>query len=177
VSAAGLFHDRVRPVVEATLRRLLGPGDSDFEDVAQVALIEIIRSIGRYRGDCALETWASAVTANVAFKQLRRRKLERTIFDAQAPVDNVADAAADVAELRGLIRKVMRHLHEMPESRATVFLLHDVFGHSLTEVAAIVGASVTATQSKLVRGRRDLHQRIAADPDLAGALATLKEPT
>jgi DNA-directed RNA polymerase specialized sigma24 family protein len=55
--------------------------------------------------------------------------------------------------------------------------LHDVFGHSLTEVAAIVGASVTATQSKLVRGRRDLHQRIAADPDLAGALATLKEPT
>jgi RNA polymerase sigma-70 factor (ECF subfamily) len=177
VSAAGLFHDRLRPVVEATLRRLIGPGDNDFEDVAQVALIEIIRSLGRYRGDCSLETWASAVTANVVFKQLRRRKLERAIFEAQAPVDNVADAAGDVAEMRGLIRKVMGHLREMPESRATVFLLHDVFGYSLTEVAAIVRASVTATQSKLVRGRRDLHQRIAADPDLAGALAPSKEPT
>ena len=177
VSAAGLCYDRLRPVVEATLRRLIGPGDSDFEDVAQVALIDIIRSLGRYRGDCSLETWASAVTANVVFKQLRRRKLERTIFERQAPVDHVADAAGDVAELRGLIREVMRHLHEMPEVRATVFLLHDVFGYNLTEVAAIVGTSVSATQSKLVRGRRELHQRISADPDLAGALAPWKEPT
>jgi DNA-directed RNA polymerase specialized sigma24 family protein len=71
----------------------------------------------------------------------------------------------------------MRHLHEMPEARATVFLLHDVFGHDLMEVAAIVGASVSATQSRLVRGRRDLHRRIAADADLASALAPWKEPT
>ena len=176
-SAAGAFYDRLRPVVEATLRRLLGPGDSDFEDVAQVSLIEIIRSLGRYRGDCAVETWASAVTANAVFKQLRRRKLERTIFERQAPVDNVADAGGDVAELRALIGKVMRHLHKMSEARATVFLLHDVFGYDLMEVAAIVGASVSATQSKLVRGRRDLHRRIAADADLASALAPWKEPT
>ena len=45
------------------------------------------------------------------------------------------------------------------------------------KVTAIVGASVSATQSKLVRGRRDLHRRIAADPDLASALAPWKEPT
>lgn len=177
VSAAGLFHDRLRPVVEATLRRLLGPADNEFEDVAQVALIEIIRSLGRYRGDCAVETWAAAVTAKVVFKQLRRRKLERTIFERQAPVDNVADAGGDVAELRALIRRVIGHLHEMSETRATVFLLHDVFGYDLMEVAAIVGASVSATQSKLVRGRRDLHRRIAADADLASALAPWKEPT
>jgi RNA polymerase sigma factor (sigma-70 family) len=177
VSAAGLFYDRLRPVVEATLRRLIGPQDNDFEDMAQVALIEIIRSLGRYRGDCSPETWASAVTANVAFKQLRRRKLERTIFEAQAPVENVAEAVGDVAEMRALLRKVMRHLYAMPEPRATVFLLHDVFGYDLTEVAAIVGASLSATQSKLVRGRRDLHQRIAADPELAGALAPRKEAT
>jgi RNA polymerase sigma-70 factor (ECF subfamily) len=177
VSAAGAFYDRLRPVVEATLRRLIGPGDNDFEDVAQIALIEIIRSLGRYRGDCAVETWASAVTANVVFKQLRRRKLERTIFERQSQVEEVADAGGDLAELRGLIHKVMRHLHEMPEARATVFLLHDVFGHDLMEVAAIVGASVSATQSKLVRGRRDLHRRIAADADLASALAPWKEPT
>jgi RNA polymerase sigma-70 factor (ECF subfamily) len=175
VSAAGQFYDQLRPVVEATLRRLIGPGDNDFEDVAQVALIEIIHSLARYRGDCSLETWASAVTANVVFKQLRRRKLERTIFERQAPVDQLANAGGDVAELRGLIRKVMGHMQEMTEVRATVFLLHDVFGYDLREVAAIVGSSVSATQSKLVRGRRDLHRRIAADPELASALVPWKE--
>ena len=176
-SAAGQFYDRLRPVVEAALRRLLGPGDSDFEDLAQVSLIEIIRSLVRYRGDCAVETWASAVTANVVFKQLRRRKLERTIFERQTLAEDKAGDSGDTAELRGLISRVTGHLREMPEVRATVFLLHDVFGYDLREVAAIVGSSVSATQSKLVRGRRDLHRRIAADADLASALAPWKEPT
>ena len=175
-SSAGVFYDRMRPIVEATLRRLLGPADNDFEDVAQISLIEIVRSLGRYRGDCAVETWASAVTANMVFKQLRRRKLERAIFENQAPVDNVPAAGVDVAELRALISRVMKHLHKMPEARATIFLLHDVFGYDLMEVAAIVGASVSATQSKLVRGRRELHRRIAADAELANALAPWKEP-
>jgi DNA-directed RNA polymerase specialized sigma24 family protein len=42
-----------------------------------------------------------------------------------------------------------------PEHSLTV-LLHDGFGHEVTEISALTGVSVAAAQSRLVRGRRQL---------------------
>src|ERR1700722_14882498 len=55
-SAATALHDRVRPLVDRTVRRLLGPTDVDREDVAQLAMIELVYTIDRYRGDCSLDS-------------------------------------------------------------------------------------------------------------------------
>ena len=77
--------------------------------------------------------------------------------------------------LRGMVERVMQHLGQMVYERAWTFLLHDVHGYSLDEVANITGATVAAAQSRLVRGRRELHERIANDPDLAGGLDVLED--
>src|SRR6185312_1851206 len=63
-AAATAFYRRVRPLVDATIGRLLGRHDAEVEDMAQVALIELVRSIDRFRGDCSLDTWISRVTAH-----------------------------------------------------------------------------------------------------------------
>jgi RNA polymerase sigma-70 factor (ECF subfamily) len=167
-SAAAEFHDRLRPIVDRTLRRLIGTSDRDYDDLAQQALIDLTLSIERFRGESPLDAWASVVVARVAYRHIRRRRLERRLF-AVTPAEalELADRGASAALAnRALLRQIQRHVAQMDVKRAWTFLLHDVYGYDLAEVAAITGVSRAAAQSRLVRGRRWLHERIAADPEL-----------
>ena len=167
---AGAFYDRTRGMVARTVQRLLGASDSDFDDLVHVAMIELLRSLDRYRGECSLDTWTATISANIVYKHIRRRGLERHIFAREIAPEDVPQTAHQRPVLRGMVERVLHHLAQMAHERAWTFLLHDVHGYSLDEVAAITGATVAAAQSRLVRGRREVHERIANDPDLAGGL-------
>jgi RNA polymerase sigma-70 factor (ECF subfamily) len=58
----------------------------------------------------------------------------------------------------------------MDAAKASALVLHDVCGYDLREVAQITETSVSAAQTRLVRGRADLHARICSDPSLADLL-------
>jgi RNA polymerase sigma-70 factor (ECF subfamily) len=176
-SAATALHDRVRPQVDRTIRRLLGPGDCDHEDVAQQAMIELVFTIDRYRGDCSLDSWTSTLTAHVVYKHIRRRKTERRLFGAFDPDDQTFRSTARTgreAVVRDLMQRVLAHLDTIDENKAWTFVLHDVCGHDLREIAQITGVSVAAAQTRLVRGRREIHELIAGDPELANLLESME---
>jgi RNA polymerase sigma-70 factor (ECF subfamily) len=168
--------DRLWPQVDRTVRRLLGRFDSDQEDLAQIALIEIVNTIGNYRGDCSLDRWAQTVTAHAVFKHLRRRNLERRLF-SELLSDDVHAGPVQVersSASRQLLGRIAGHLDLMNADRVWAFLLHDVLGHDLHEIAEMTGTTVAAAQSRLSRGRRELHLRVADDPELAHLLSGLE---
>jgi RNA polymerase sigma-70 factor (ECF subfamily) len=172
-SAATALYRRARPQVEKTLLRALGRRDRDHEDLVQLSMIELVRSIPSFRGECSLDTWTARITTRCAYKQLRRRAVERRVFDAEAEGDEVADDASgpeSTVGARALTRRVRRHLDSMDPVKAWTVVLHDICGHDLREISEITECSVSAAQSRLVRGRADLHERISEDPDLADEL-------
>ncbi len=176
-SAATALHDRLRPQVDRTVRRLLGSRDPDLADVAQQAMIEVVFTVRTYRGDCSLDSWTSAVAAHVVYKHIRRRKIERRIFgrlDADLLLDvRSPSRTGREAMVRNTLRRVLLHLDAVDEVKAWAFVLHDVCGYDLREVARITGSTAAAAQTRLIRGRREVHERIAADPELAGLLESL----
>ena len=168
--------DRLWPQVDRTIVRLLGRFDSDQEDLAQISLIEIVNTIGNYRGDCSLDRWAQTVTAHAVFKHLRRRNLERRLF-AELLADDAHAGPVHVEHLsatRQLLGRVAAHLDQMNAERVWAFVLHDVLGYDLFEIAEMTGTSVAAAQSRLSRGRRDLHERVAQDADLVDLLSDIE---
>jgi RNA polymerase sigma-70 factor (ECF subfamily) len=166
---SGAFYDRVRPIVDRTLGRLLGTSDQEYEDLAQRALYELVDTIDQFRGECPLNAWISIVTARVAFKAIRRRRVERHLFasfeldDAPTSLRSHGDAVA----ARQAIARVRCELESMDQGRAWTFLLHDVYGYDLKEISEITSVSLSAAQSRLVRGRREIHERIRQDTTLA----------
>src|SRR3954463_2363223 len=77
--AAGPFYERTRPVVSRAVLRLLR-STADHDELVQLSMIELMLTIGRFKGQCSLDGWASTLTAHVVFKQLRQRKRERLLF-------------------------------------------------------------------------------------------------
>jgi RNA polymerase sigma-70 factor (ECF subfamily) len=171
-AVASVLCDRLWPQVDRTIRRLLGRADADHDDIAQISLIEIVKTIGRYRGECSLDRWAQTVTAHVVFKHIRGKSAERRAFANLLDDDSFSVPAGFDRRLlvRQLLDRITGHLDQMNEPRAWAFLLHDALGYDLQEVAEMTGTSVAAAQSRLSRGRRELHERLGRDPELAELL-------
>jgi RNA polymerase sigma-70 factor (ECF subfamily) len=169
--AANALYTRCRPIVERTIRKLLGRPDQEQQDIFQQTMIEIVRSIDGYRGDCPLDAWLGMLAARVVYKTLRHRQVERRVVSNVPPSEAVADdRPARRALLRSTLERVKNHIDGLAADRRWAFLLHDVHGYDLRETADIMRTSTAAAQSRLVRGRKQLHELIAADPELAGEL-------
>lgn len=162
---------RVLRVVDATVYRVLGRREQDHDDLVQAALEQIVRTLsrGKFSRECSLTTWASAITCNVALHTIRRRRTERRIFDDSFSADQMAQRSSSDSDpesgvsSREELELVRTHLARMSERLANTLLLHDMLGCSLAETATILGVSMAAAQSRLVRGRKELLTRIERD--------------
>jgi RNA polymerase sigma-70 factor (ECF subfamily) len=165
--AAAAFYDRVSVVVERTLRRILQSSDADYEDLQQMTLERVVQSLveRRFSGACSLTTWASAIAGHVGVDALRSRVRERKLFrddhDATSQIPHRLDAwgLERRLEARSDIAQVQHILATMKPEHAETLVLHDALGHELSEIAVLMGVSVAAAQSRLIRGRKELLRR------------------
>lgn len=173
--AATPFYYRVRPVVSRTVLRLLRSGE-EHDELLQLVMIELVLTIGRFKNQCPLDAWVSTISAHVVCKYLRRKKLERTLFqglgESASPAYEVPSPSSPASSTlqRGALKRLQRLLESMNPAKAEAFVLHDVHGYDLREVAAILDITVANAQTRLVRGRKELHQLIREDPELATVL-------
>jgi len=165
-SLSAAFYDRLFPVVDRTLYRVLGRRESDHDDLIQAAFEQIILTLARgtFARACSLRTWAASVTTRIAANALRARRRERRVVDRTVLLHEDLGVAPDdpeqVVVARVAIARVRAELASLRPVRAEAVLLHDVLGHDLAEVAVTTGVTIAAAQSRLVRGRRDLYRRL-----------------
>jgi len=162
----------LQPILGAAARRVLAANDPEYEDVLQSALERVFASLcdERLERDTALRSWAIVITRNVAIDHLRLRCRERRIFGRDdvaevAPNSDVATAQPErVAHARRELGRFMEALARLPPRSARVVYMHDVLGHELAHISATIGMSVSAAQSRLVRGRRRINDELDLDP-------------
>jgi len=168
--AAEALYDRLQPVVDRALRRILQSNNPDHDDQVQVVFERVIRSLveRKFAGACSLTTWASAIASNVAVDALRTRIRERGLVweDRARGAEHAAKVSSGSLERQLEARAEIAELHailaSMDAAQAQTVLLHDVHGHELSEIALITRVSVAAAQSRLVRGRKELLRRARA---------------
>jgi RNA polymerase sigma-70 factor (ECF subfamily) len=167
------------------VQRLLDSED-ELEDVLQDVWMQVFRSLPSYRGQAQLLLWAERIAVRTTFRHLRA-KLRMSEVPASRPaqrgcggIESYSGAGAG-AEPNADAREALRRLHAVldnlkPPYRAA-FILFQLDGKSLREVAATTDASLPATKSRIIRARHRIAKAARADKLLEPYIATARPRT
>lgn len=160
-------------MLERVVVRLVGAG-ADAEDVLHATFLAAMDAFPTFRGEARLSTWLSRIAVHVAIDALRHRQRRvvvavdpEDVAGGEGPTDDRVQARRELARLEEL-------LDALPPLRRVAFVLFAIEGRSLDEIAALTGASLMATKSRVFWARRALLARAAKDPILKERLQAKK---
>jgi RNA polymerase sigma-70 factor, ECF subfamily len=142
----------------------------DAEDVLQETFMKAYEHLDQFKGDSKFYTWIVRIAVNQALMKLRRRKTDRSVsLDEQ--IDTGEDTVVrEIAawgedpeqrfsreELGEILDSAVKSLE--PPYRS-VFVLRDIDDLSTEETAEVLGLSIPAVKSRLLRARLQLREKL-----------------
>jgi RNA polymerase sigma-70 factor, ECF subfamily len=142
----------------------------DAEDAIQESLLKAYCKLGQFQGSSRFYTWLARIAMNEALMRLRKRRSNRQVslddlvhLDGDSVPREIEDWSQDpekyYAELE-LRQTLDKALQRLGPRLCTAFLLRNADDHSLKETARMLGLSVSAAKSRLVRARSRLRRRL-----------------
>lgn len=121
------------------IRRLSGD-EQLAEEITSETFVQVMRSIGTFRGDCDLRVWICQIAKNTYYTHLKKQNriaaLDEeawlALADPAAPVEERLDAKEDAQRIRAL-------LHDLPEPYKEVFMWRTLGELSFAEIGALYG--------------------------------------
>jgi RNA polymerase sigma-70 factor, ECF subfamily len=143
---------RHSPRVHTVALRVLGDA-GDAEEATQDTFVQVWKNLAAFRGDSQFTTWAHHICVNRCSRMLRRRR------ERPEPLPEVADrrpGPAEVTVLRDEVAAVVSALSQLTDEQRSALVLREFAGLSYTEVADVLGTSLTAARSRIHRARLEL---------------------
>ena len=149
-----LLYRRYEDDVFRFARRIMG-GREDAEDVAQITFLNAYRALARGRPPRQPRAWLLAIARNVCSKRFRARRhrprevpLDPERFEALPGGDG-----ATAEELRSA-------LDRLSLEHRSALVMRELAELSYAEIAARLGVSIPAVESRLFRARRALRHEL-----------------
>jgi RNA polymerase sigma-70 factor (ECF subfamily) len=136
--------------------------DADAEDVAQEALLRAYRRFDRLRDAQRFRGWLVRIVFRLALDRARsakRRELRETEW-AQPARRAAPPNAEELAASSEFQARFDSALDALPEKLRLVLLLAAMQGHTLEEVAAMLGLPIGTVKSRLFAGRKKLAEKL-----------------
>ena len=140
------------------------------KDLAQEVFIRVWQSAKSYEPNAKFTTWIYRITANLCFNELKssRRKKWLQFFrfgeDQENTIEEVivdpSPSPEDLLLSREQSRRISGALQSLPENQRMALILKRYDDLSYQEIAQILGCSVSAVESLLVRAKRNLQEKL-----------------
>ena len=156
------FFDEAYPQIFRFIASFTGAPAADVDDLVQESLLEAWRGKASFRGDAPLLTWILAIARRRVLRRRRSTSRQAAVLRAFRDLDTVP-MAPDLLRDEETLRRVRTALEEIGEGYAEVLTLHYVEGKPVRAIAASLGESEKAVESRLQRAREALRGRLKGD--------------
>jgi len=135
---------------------------ADAEDVAQEALLRAYRRFDRLRDRNRFRAWLVRIAFRLALDRLRsgKRREQRDTLWSQPERQPSAATAEDLAASNEFQAHLENALAELPEKLRLVLLLAAMEGHTIEEIAALIGIPVGTVKSRIFLARKQLAEKL-----------------
>jgi len=158
-----------KPLV-AFILRYTG-NEQDALDLAQETFVRVFENRERYEPRGKFSTWLFTIAANLCRNQARWRTRHPTISlhgsgrdddpGIESSLPEPGDTPADSAERHDLASAVRAHIQELPHDLRSVVLLFEYQELGYEEIAATLGCTPKAVETRLYRARKILREALA----------------
>ena len=154
------------------LTRLVG--EAEAEDLAQETFVKVGQALEGFRGESQLHTWVYKIATNTALDRLRSPSFRETSHDP-ATIESIVsiedvgvwtgrkpltvEQQAIREEMSSCVRDVVDRL---PDNYRTAIVLSDLEGFKDSEIAEVLGLTLSATKIRLHRARARLKQELSS---------------
>jgi len=136
------------------------------KDLAQEVFLRVWQAAKSYEPKAKFTTWIYQITANLCFNELKSSRRKKWLQFLRSDADHEVQSGEDLPDNspspedllrvkeRGL--QITDALQSLPENQRMALILKRCDGLSYREIAQILGCSVSAVESLLVRAKRNL---------------------
>lgn len=151
-----------RYVAAVVLR--LDPGLPDLDDVVQDVFLAAAAGLGRIRDKNATKGWLATVAVRMVRRRLRLRRMWRWlgIGEDDRPPAALVDGGSNPLD-RLLLATVYQVLDSIPVDDRVAFVLHNIEGEKLEDVARICRCSLTTAKRRIARAQQAIDRRVGDD--------------
>ena len=158
-------YDRIVERYRGPVRALAYQMTHDYDeaaDIAQEVFVKMAKNIDRYDEKRKFYTWLYRITVNAAIDHIRRgRRHKHESLDSIPDVEEGPDANPEMTFLR---QRIQEHIHEaankLNEKQRSAFLLRDVGGRKVDDVAGIMNMPEATVRWYLHRARARIRKEL-----------------
>jgi RNA polymerase sigma-70 factor, ECF subfamily len=148
--------------------RFIG-NQAQAKDLAQDVFIRVWQAAKSYEPKAKFSTWIYRITANLCLNELKSTARKKLIpyfpgkEGKEGGVETIPDASPSVED-RLLAeehnRQISDALQSLPENQRMALILKKYDDLSYQEIAQILGCSISAVESLLVRAKKNLYEKL-----------------
>jgi RNA polymerase sigma factor (sigma-70 family) len=158
--------------IRRLLHRLVGLSP-ELDDLQQMVLMRIVTGLPRLREEDSLKTWIGGICVHVARDHIRRRQVRSVVGSLEAEEPGRAHAAlgnpVEQLEAREGLVRCRRALEDLSANHRVALTLR-IMGHSVDEIATMMGSARSTTRLRLYYARKAFCRAFGAEPGDAAEL-------